>query len=125
MTRAPLTFVMPRLLRRLASLLVVASFVGATAQTLCAASLVIDTPAMPCSEGGQTSVTCCCEATVPTSTVPPATTTATLIADQASGHVTALPVPNKDVAIRIVEGAGTHRAGPPLRLTILHASLLL
>jgi hypothetical protein len=126
MTRALWTFDMPRLLHRLASLLVVVSVVGATAQTLCASSLAVEPPVMPCSDGGQTSLICCCEATAPASTVPPvATVTATLIADQASAHITALSVPDRGVSVPNLDRGGTHRAGPPVRLTILHASLLL
>lgn len=126
MTCALQACVMFRVFRRLASLLVIASFVAVAAQPLCAASFANEMPAMPCSQGTQLSLNCCCEATAPTSTVPSASTVnATFIADQATAHVSTLAVPHTDLAAPIRERAGTHRAGPLVSLIILHSSLLL
>jgi hypothetical protein len=124
MTRALMARVM-RSLRRLASLLLVASFLGAAAQTLCAAVPTNGEHPMACDDAAGTSFDCCCDLSAPMSTPPESITGATLIAEQAPSQLAAVALPSGDDVVRLDERFGTHRPGPPTRLTILHSSLLL
>ena len=79
---------------------------------------------MACDDGSQTSVVCCCDMTRPVP-VPPSGITAAFIADQAYGAVTVISPEDAQRHRMVRDGFDTHRAGVPIRLTILHSALLL
>ena len=111
-------------LRRLASVVLVLSFLGAATQTLCASLQASETRAMACADRSQTSLVCCCDIT-PAAPVPAPRITATFIADQAYGNMTLISAVDAQGRRMIGDWFDTHRAGVPIRLTILHSALLL